>query len=205
MVNRSLAQKLQSSIESLKEAIDGRTASDIIEENAPDIAMGYLTEIKTMLNSKEYEALLQQIAGIDRFNYPEMDSRIQFELQASPTKTAQYRDIFQKIMNLEYEAREKNKALLLRGSQLISFKPSTQKALPTKFLAGSTIPIKSGAETMEKTYHKGEKLLYSISFGNSLFAGIRDATANVFYYLAQQPWSKSDVKFDYALLINKAD
>lgn len=96
--------------------------------------------------------------------------------------------IIAKVVALEYEARELNKGLLLRGTEVIAI--GSNKNI--KKLIGSTIKLSSG-----KIYKKEDLGPYSISFGNSLFAGVvTDPTACAYYYL-------SDLGFGYAVLIDK--
>lgn len=113
------------------------------------------------------------------------------------TKFIIERSIIQKVFDLEYEARELNKGILLRGSITLKDIPlGAQKGT----LTGSMLPA---YETMDNTkLYRGykEKTLppYSISFGNSLFAGsFDDEDATVYSFFRVGP------ALGYALLIDK--
>jgi hypothetical protein len=86
-----------------------------------------------------------------------------------------FRDsIIFKIVDLEYEARLSNKALLMRGT---SFKEFQLGLGEEKLLIGGTL---FAGPLLERSYGRP----YSISFGNSLFAGaFSDETACVYNHL----------------------
>jgi len=101
--------------------------------------------------------------------------------------------IINKIIHLDYEARELNKGLLLRATSFEKLQVGFGQQPKEALLAGSTVRKQYG---FEKAYK--EKLLdpYSVSLGNSLFAGIlRDKTANIYSYLTYRP--------GYALFVDK--
>lgn len=132
--------------------------------------------------------------------------------------------IVSNVVTLEYEARQKNKALLLRGTTFeetsISLYPSIQK----KFIAGNSMliqekPDKDSTSKQVTTkrsfldlYKTKENRPYSISFGNSLFAGFMfDPTACAYYFLSggrltnNQAIENKAAPLGYGLLINKKD
>lgn len=97
--------------------------------------------------------------------------------------------ILNKVISLEYEARTINKALLLRGSSSIE----VAQGLEGNKLQVMGTPVNETSLEQIAFHHKGnggpdEKTLspYSISFGNSLFAGfINDPWASAYTYLEQ--------------------
>lgn len=97
---------------------------------------------------------------------------------------------------LEYEARKLNEGLLFRGTSLIEQKFGQERVVT---LAGGTV-TEANLPSLAKAYKEKNNNAYSISFGNSLFAGARhDKTATVYYYLVHSMMSTPG----YALLINK--
>jgi hypothetical protein len=121
---------------------------------------------------------------------------------------------------LEYEARELNKGILVRGTSFEEFQ-QLQDDSNKKMIAGSTVlqeqfrrNFETGETTnkpFEQAYKEKETRPYSVSFGNSLFAGsLRDRTACAYTFLQGERiysnTSESTFKtVGYALLINKKD
>ena len=83
--------------------------------------------------------------------------------------------IVPKVIALEYEARELNKALLIRGAHFRRYQVGFKEKA---YLAGNTL----------KEDEKGIIQPYSVAFGNSLFAGVfLDRGACAYSYLAGSP------------------
>jgi len=117
--------------------------------------------------------------------------------------------IIANIVTLEYEAREINKAVLIRATEFESLQVGIGLRPAGKVLAGSTLLQPNIGTTdreysLEKSYKKRENEAYSISFGDSLFAGaVRAYKGGCAYsYLAQNS-NKGRPVFGYALFINK--
>lgn len=100
--------------------------------------------------------------------------------------------ILEEIIAIELQAREKNKAVLFRGTKFDIFDFSLHKAGK---LAGTTIFAPRGK--YQNLLQKNPKLKpFSISFGSSYFGGLlKDCSACVAYYIRDSP--------GYALFINK--
>ena len=86
-----------------------------------------------------------------------------------------------RIIALEYKAREKNKAFLLRGTTYTKQQASDQSI---DFIFGTSILISNSVGSLKRSYRDKAIEPYSISFGNSLFAGIlNDPDACAYFYL----------------------
>lgn len=119
-----------------------------------------------------------------------------------------YNYILSTVITLEYEARQSNKALLIRGTSFKKFEFFKDDAPTSKFLAGSTLPLQDRNEKNVTSigYTESMNSPYSISFGNSLFAGsTHDLTACVYYYLVTRTTQYNHLleAAGYALLLNK--
>lgn len=109
--------------------------------------------------------------------------------------------LLEKIIALEYQAREKNAGLLFRGTrylQLDLLRPLEKQKNDTHEFVGSTfhhsLPL-----SLREDLGTRPILPFSVSFGNSLFAGsVYDKEASVFYHLTRH-------QKGYALFINKQD
>ena len=105
--------------------------------------------------------------------------------------------IIKQVINLEYEAREHNKALLLRGTDLTSATAFDKNQPQKKMIIGSTRRDSSSVKDIILAVENN----YSISFGNSLFAGvIHDPGACAYFYMAGYL-----SRLGYGLLIDKSD
>lgn len=105
--------------------------------------------------------------------------------------------VLAQVISVEYKARELNKALLFRGTSEIQLYKNVDQEIFTTII-GSTINNKS-LEAISKNYKEDLDNGYSISFGNTLFAGIiKDWTACAYNYFLN--YSQS-----YILFINKRD
>lgn len=131
-----------------------------------------------------------------------------------------HNQIIQHVVRLEYEAREQNKAMLLRGSGLMDMNVSMGEQPVKKLLVGSTLYkesdwLSSGQEEIPfwKKYKEKNNLSYSISFGTSLFAGMLNdpgACAYVFLSGCDMGNASMDAQLSvkpvgYALFLNKKD
>ena len=122
------------------------------------------------------------------------------------------KNILSKIMDLEYKTRTQNKALLLRGASFEEFQVGIGKKPKKAILAGTTLKRRAKELLLEgefeQTYIHKENQPYSISFGNSLFAGfLRDESASTYYFLSSRRVENSSDKKPptsaYALFIDK--
>lgn len=99
-------------------------------------------------------------------------------------------NLLMQVINLEFKAAQNNKALLLRGTD--TFIPKTFNNLP--------MPLVASTVQQEKSHY----LPYSVSFGNSLFAGIvSDISACSYLYFNAS--SNKEHILGYGLFINKKD
>lgn len=102
--------------------------------------------------------------------------------------------VIHNFIALEYEARNQNKALIARGTSAVKFNPLVGEK---QSIVGST--IQTSNNSFELSYKARKITPYSISFGNSLFAGVvYDFSACVYNYLAA-------IDLGYGLFINKYD
>jgi hypothetical protein len=127
-------------------------------------------------------------------------------------KTGIASSVIANVITLEYEARALNKALLLRGTSFEKVPVELAKRNVDKpkeiMVIGSPILYDKNKSFIE-SYNKGKGYdPYSISFGNSLFAGVlKDRTATAYNFLvgirlgSKMPPSKGAL--GYALLVDK--
>lgn len=104
-----------------------------------------------------------------------------------------------KVFALEYEARSLNKGILLRGSRILEVSLGASKGV----LAGT--PLYEDSKLYKK-YKEKSIYPYSISFGNSLFAGAFndfDATVYTFFRGGRGTGVAIPLNLGYALLIDK--
>jgi len=102
---------------------------------------------------------------------PSLD-RMKKEIDPQDANIIKANGVLAIVKSLEYEARAANKALLLRGTSRINFEKGKTSGSALE-LMGSTIQKDSA---LLKSYKEGKIKSYSISFGNSLFAGwVRDS------------------------------
>lgn len=102
------------------------------------------------------------------------------------------------VIDLEYQARKENKGILFRGTSFldVSIRHSDNKSKKKKILGSCFMQYGDLLHGVKRSYWNP----YSISFGNSLFAGIfRDTGACAYYYLV------TCARSGYALFINKKD
>lgn len=130
--------------------------------------------------------------------------------------------IIASFITLEYEARELNKGILIRGTSFQDFQKnnnhknmiagSTVQLVETKEILGETMDEDvTIVKSFEQAYKNKETTPYSVSFGSYLFAGaLRDRTACAYTFLnGERVMTSHSENFTksvgYALLINKAD
>jgi len=120
-----------------------------------------------------------------------------YEIITNLKREFEYKSI-SRVMALEYEARNLNKALLLRGTSFVDLRIGIGEE-QKKRLVGSTL------------YKYDNSKPYSIAFGNSLFSGaLADVEACVYSYLTELKLTGIGAPgflktTGYALLINKKD
>lgn len=127
-----------------------------------------------------------------------------------------HNDLLSKIIDLEYEARELNKALLIRGSSFEKFQIKLGLNQQKEKLIASSLVKQDRSEaedvSFEAAYGEKKNTPYTISFGTSLFAGaLGDRTACAFNFLADPTLVSSGYDREpvmkkipgYALLIDK--
>lgn len=111
--------------------------------------------------------------------------------------------VISQAVAIEYEARKLNKALLFRGSQLISSPVGGGKVAK---IIGTSLHIPQQAEDIEKATLENYKNLltaYSVSLGSSLFAGfINNQGGCAYSYLTMKQLSVHDIT-GFVLFINK--
>ncbi|MCK4650719.1 ankyrin repeat domain-containing protein [Candidatus Babeliales bacterium] len=110
--------------------------------------------------------------------------------------------IISKTIDIEYEARDKNKALLFRGAEnTIQHVKGLEKKILTIAIADSPLKVKKGIDKIYLSVDK-EKIFKpsSLAYGNSLFAGsIFDSGATVYFFfnLCEQGYSLFVDKEEY--------
>jgi len=103
--------------------------------------------------------------------------------------------ILSQVLSIEYEARKKNKGLLLRGAPERFLSVVGEGESPIAVM-DTMIQEKYFFTDVAKAYKEQRNKRYSVSFGNSLFAGwFEDKLGCVYDYLSRRP--------GYALLIDK--
>ena len=109
--------------------------------------------------------------------------------------------IVKKYIKTEYEAREQNKALLVRGTTSLH-----NINFEIKNLSDENLGCISLSENKIKRYINKKNLEpYSLSFGNSLFAGyFNDQPACAYFFLKKSNWDRNnDPVAGYSLFVNK--
>jgi hypothetical protein len=188
-INNALAAELFSKYPLLKNSVNDLDFSLTIQSHANEFAQ-YLTDRILRAHKPFNRNPIYWRIGRGAFSLmnEEMGRLI------ASLKTEHQTNILAKIIALEYEARKQNKALLLRGTSLEEFQISLGKDPKKAALLGSTL-MKQESEFDEHTYERHDIPFetaylekknepYSISFGNSPFAGaMRDTTACAYYFL----------------------
>ena len=193
-INNILARKILSLYPDLETSANSLIFADSIKEKKEELLLTLLGDLASLFQTTVVSSHLKNI------NMTNMLKII--ETFAQPEK----QKIFTKIITLEYQARDLNKGLLLRGTSFEKFSPFTISEHPnTTLLAG--LPVRLTQEfskreyPMEKAYAQKTNTPYSISFGNSLLAGIfLDYGACVYKYLTE---TKEFPGAGYGLFIDK--
>src|SRR5579872_2573255 len=218
-INSLLTTKLLALYHDLHKSKDSLAASAIIEKHVAQFTSVLINELLALYDPNKPENL--RLPGTTGVGHDEdRDSIIDL---ARSLKNEKDSLLVTKVIALEYEARKMNKALLFRGTTFEEFPvglalpqqtPGGQVAIQAKqkTLAGTSmakreerIVPKGHRMSLEEAYWLKRNEPYSISFGNSLFAGIlRDEHASVYYYLAEK--NKPTFKaVGYALLVDKKE
>lgn len=175
-MNDAIVNLLLESYPNLRSCKNSLECCDLIKDKAMEILSSFVNQL---LADENYDPRLARefFLGIGS----------EFESQ-----------IISHYIDIEYEARKLNKAIVVRGTSFIKFEPAiVGNKSENKILAGTTV-LNSQEASFEKEYKQNTLKPYSISFGNSLFAGIfNDPTACAYLFLRKNT--------GYALLINKKD
>ncbi|MCX5924325.1 MAG: hypothetical protein NTZ68_02790 [Candidatus Dependentiae bacterium] len=173
----------------LKGDLDPLTLSHLGIDKALAIASGLISYI--ILQSKKFHANMgEHLLGPI----------------VKPLRKNNENHVLQKVVNLEYQARSSNKGLLLRGSSLEDFQVSGSRNDDNmQKLAGTTVRRRPN-EKVEQIYREKKIIPYSISFGNSLFAGaFFDRGACAYCFLTNIHEDSLKPATGYALFVNKKD
>jgi hypothetical protein len=198
-INNALVSWLFYAYPMLQESKTALEISQIIKEKHQELCVTLITklpEIKT------------NVLGYDKLS---SSSKLMAQM-INALQAESKNQIVRKVILLEYEARKINKALILRGTSFQVYQTGLGKYPKQQMLAGTSIYEgslnQSSKEAFEKKYKEKELKPYSISFGNSLFAGfILDAQACAYYFLmGSRLEGRSTSSFKeagYGLLIDK--
>jgi len=183
-INQLFTSRLFAKYPELMQGDDPQMLSDIIKIKSNEIASDLISEI---LSSNLID-LQPNLCPLK-----EIGSKLANEKQ---------NNVIAKDIALEYEARKLNKAVLFRGTAFLKLQVGGIGEDKTKkLLAGSTMKHDDWDEPIEQLYKKKEIRAYSISFGNSLFAGVFiDCGACAYNFL-----NGENKTAGYALLIDKKD
>ncbi|HSW75882.1 MAG TPA: hypothetical protein VLG50_02480 [Candidatus Saccharimonadales bacterium] len=183
-INNLLADFLCKTYPVIKESIDGLGASRIIQHRSSRLGLLLIEEIYRKSTTTATVYSIDSMAD---------------ELKSEPQN-----HILQKVIILEYEARELNKGLLLRGSSPEKLQVSTGFTPEMQTLAGTTL-WNDQINRVEHSYRKKKLQPYSISFGNSLFAGFfNDLGACAYTYLTTTT-QQGQITTGYSLFVDKKD
>ena len=207
-INQKLIAWLLTEYPDLKQSKDSAALSDAIQNN--------IEEIKTKLITR----LTKLDEPVTAYEPRDSDARKYGKQLIDNLKKESSNKLISSYIALEYEARELNKGILIRGTSFAEFK-QLENDKNKKMIAGSTVlqeQRKYDDETdvittksFEQAYKEKETIPYSVSFGMSLFAGVlRDRTACAYTFLTGErvysSTSESTFKTTgYAVLINKKD
>lgn len=212
-INGLLTTKLVTLYPDLQNQTTSLMLSQIIKKHSSQLLSLLMSDFFALYSAKKPENLWLPHVGDhqERDNINEMALLLKKETEDA---------IVANVMKLEYEARDQNKALLIRGTTFEEFpvgltlpqKEDHGQVLKTrrKVLAGTAVlkeerdlSVKNHPTIpLEEAYWKNKNMPYSISFGNSLFAGIlRDHKASAYHYLAKRRTDHRSI--GYALLIDK--
>jgi len=193
-INSTLVRKILSLYPDLETSADSLKFAHSIKEKNEELLLTLLGDLAHLFKTTGVDTCL---TGKFATPYKKIEALTQPEQQK----------IFKKIIPLEYQARDLNKGLLLRGTSFEEFSPFAihEDTNPT-LLAG--LPVLLTQEfsrrkryPMEKAYAQKTNTPYSISFGNSLLGGIfLDYGACAYNYLTQ---TKELPGAGYGLFIDK--
>ncbi len=208
-INHKLTAWLLTEYPDLKQSKDSAALSEAIHSKIEDIKTKLITQLTSL-----YRPVFQ-------YEPRDSDARNYGQQLINDLKDEPRNKLISTYIALEYEARELNKGILIRGSSFEEFKQLLENDANKKMIAGSTVlqehrqyDIKKKiliTKPFELAYKEKETRPYSVSFGNSLFDGaLRDRTACAYNFLtgerAYSHASESPFKtVGYAVLINKKD
>ncbi len=209
-VNQKFTEMLFNLYPELAQCCDASDASKIIQEKSLELSQKLIEELVSIKDKiRIYARHYSHNEKMQKF-VNKLDDKC-------------YQPILAQVITLEYEAREQNKALLLRGTSCQDVPIGFEDDVVKHKLVGSTIKPHQCRDIFdkEKNWKDCEKISllqaykeqtvrpYSISFGNSLFAGfIRDSNACAYHYLTGSRTYKDTSESDgniagYALLVDK--
>ncbi|OGB86242.1 hypothetical protein A3J41_00710 [candidate division TM6 bacterium RIFCSPHIGHO2_12_FULL_38_8] len=206
-INNALVDWLFDNYPKLKQSSTAIEVSQIIQEVFQEIDQIFTRHLSFLPNNVQ-------------FDYGDLLSKKNAVIKnmMKNLKNESENHVVRKVVLLEYEARESNKALILRGTSFHEFQIGLGQKPKQQILAGTTIfeeqknkfSDQSPQMPFEQKYKEKKLTPYSISFGNSLFAGfVLDAFACVYHFLMGE---RSSGKVEpllkaagYALLINKKE
>ena len=193
-INAQLGFDLLSRYPELKEAENASLLSDAFEKRAAEELAFLITTVRSFYRAGNPEALY--LPGLYLLSNGTQGFANQLA-QCLPQEASN--KLIAKTIALEYEARELNKGILLRGTSFQEFQVGgIAKDAKKKKLAGNTLHsdetisernkesgyYKERSMSFEEAYKTKSNNLYSISFGNSLFAGcLKDWTACAYNFL----------------------
>ena len=185
----------------------GSVGADAIQRNSNQLIARCISELEELAHADSKGLLLKYQRHFDRETPNEL---LKYLLDENLTR------IIATTMSLEYEARIQNKALLIRGTSFEELPISTGITPIMATLAGTTLWLDrpspdDSLDSHEKTpANASQAKPYSISFGNSLFAGgLTDAEACAYFFLngtrvdASTGSSPHKHNAGYALFIDK--
>ena len=120
----------------------------------------------------------------------EKSQELSIVLSKNLTAIKNHSAIVKKYIKTEYEAREQNKALLVRGTQSMH---------------NINIEVNNLLKDKIKWHRNRNDIDYSLSFGNSLFAGyFNDQSACAYFFLKKSNWDRNnDPAVGYSLFVDK--
>ena len=219
-INGQLGWDLLSRYPELKQSENASLLSDALEKKALGELALLLERFLSFYKQSNPEALYLQDSRTDQRAIMCANKLAERLIQEKTNK------IVAKTIALEYEAREMNKGILFRGSSFIEIQVGgIAEDAKKKIVAGSTLNShesiwernkESGRfeqrnMSFEEAYKTKNNNLYSISFGNSLFAGcLKDCEACAYSFLygarVGKETSRSILKATgYALFIDKKE
>jgi hypothetical protein len=190
-INSQLAKKIFALYPDLEKTSSSLMLSHLIKEKTEELSIKLFDDLMYVLETTDKDP------WFSKFPLEVSPEKIKIKL----TQEGQ-RKIFTTIIRLEYNARSLNKGLVLRGTSFEKFSPFAIPEYPNStLLAGLTVRLDEDDMSMEKSYAQHTSTPYSLSFGNSLLAGIfLDYTACAYKFLTSEKKSPGD---GYGLFIDK--